>query len=99
MTESLIFLMVKTRPDITFATSVVSRFVKNPGHQYTETVKTILQYLKGSKERGITYGGQDNLLVKGYSDSDWAGDKKSWKSTSGFVFMLNGGPVRWCSQK
>lgn len=93
MTGSIMFSMVETRPDIAFATSVAARFTKNPGHQHTEAVKTILRYLKGSRERGITFGGQDKLLVEEYSDSDWAGDKDSRKSTSGFIFMLNGGPV------
>lgn len=81
MTGSLMFSMVETRPDIAFATSIASRFAKNQGHQHTEAVKTILRYLKGSRERGITYGGQSELLVEGYSDSDWAGDKESRKST------------------
>lgn len=99
MTGSLMFSMVKTRRDIAFATSIASRFAKNQGHQHTEAVKTILRYLKGSRECGITYGGQSELLVEGYSDSDWAGDKESRKSTSGFIFMLNGGPVSWCSKR
>lgn len=99
MTGSIIFSMIETNPDISFAISVASRFAKNPGHQHTEAVKSILQYLKGSREQGITYGGQDKLLVEGYSDSDWAGDKNDRKSTSGFIFILNGGPVSWCSKK
>ncbi len=99
MTGSLIFSMVETRPDIAFATSITSRYAKNPSHQHTEAVKTILRYMKGSKHRGITYGGQEKLLVEGYSDSDWAGDLKSRKSTSGFIFMLNSGPVSWCSKR
>lgn len=57
MTESLMFSMVKTRPDIAFSTSVAIRFAKNPGHTHTEAVKRILKYLKGTKERGIVYGG------------------------------------------
>ena len=93
MTGSLMFSMVETRPDIAFATSVASRYTKNPSHQHIEAVKTILRYMKGSKQRGITYGGQEKLLVEGYSDSDWAEDLESRKSTSGFIFMLNGGPV------
>lgn len=99
MTGSLMFSMVETRPDIVFVTSVASRQAKNPGHQYTEAVKTILRYMKGSRQRGITYGGQEKLLLEGYSDSDWAGDLESWKSTSGFIFMLNSGPVSWCSKR
>ncbi len=47
------------------------------------------------------YGGldQEDLLVKGYSDSDWAGNKESRKSTFGFIFMLNGGLVSSCSKR
>lgn len=93
MTDSLIFSIVETRPDIVFATSIASCFTKNPGHQHTKAIKTILQYLKGLQERGITYGGQSELLVEGYSDSDWARDNKSRKSISSFIFMLNKGPI------
>lgn len=98
MTGSLMFSMVETRLDIAFATSVASRFAKNPSHLHTEAVKTILKYLKGTKDRGIVYG-QGTLTIEGYSDSDWAGDKDSRKSTSGYIFMLNGGPVSWCSKR
>lgn len=40
ITGSLMFSMVETRPDIAFATSVASRFSKNPSHQHVEAVKT-----------------------------------------------------------
>lgn len=99
MTGSLMFSMVETRPDIALSTSVASRFAKNPSHQHTEAVKTILKYLKGTRMQGIVYGGEDELKILGYSDSDWAGDKESRKSTSGYIFMLNGGPVSWCSKR
>lgn len=45
------------------------------------------------------YGGQEELLVEGYSDSNWVGDKKSQKPIFGFIFILNGGLVSWCSKK
>ncbi len=101
MIGSIMFSMVETRPDVAFATSVASWFAENPDHQHMEVVKTILRYLKGTRARGITYGGlyQEDLLVKSYSDSGWESDKESRKSTSGFIFMLNGGPVSWCSKR
>lgn len=55
----LIFSMIETRPNIALAILVVSRFAKNPSHLYTKVVKTIFQYLKGSKDRDIIYGGQN----------------------------------------
>ena len=98
MTGSLVFSMVETRPDIAFATSVTSRYAKNSSHLHIEAVKTELKYLKGSKDQGIVYG-EGTIDIEGYSDSDWAGDKESRKSTSGYIFMLNGGPVSWCSKR
>lgn len=69
--------MVETKLDITFATLVVSYFAKNPSRQYTKAVKTIMHYLKATKNVEITYEnseGSGNLIIKGYSNSNWAGD-------------------------
>ena len=35
----------------------------------------------------------------GFTDSDWAGDKDTRKSTSGFLFTLYGGAISWKSTK
>lgn len=91
--------MIETRPDIIFATLVAYCFVKNLGHQHKKTIKIILQYLKGSKDWSITYSSQDELLIEGYSDSNWAGNKKSHKSILSFIFTLNGELISWCSKK
>ncbi len=50
---------------------------------------------------GITYWGEEegDLIIKGHSDSDWAGDHARRKWTSGFIFMLNRGPVSWYSKR
>lgn len=60
---------------------------------------TILQYLKGLRECGITYDGQDELLVERYSDSDSVRDNKSRKSISSFIYILNKGLVSLCSKR
>ena len=95
---SIMFAMIETRPDIAFATSAVSRHSKNPSRTHMEAAKHILRYLSATKDRGITFGGGD-LTIQGYSDSDWAGDKEERKSTSCYVFMLNNGPISWCSKR
>ncbi len=92
--------MVETRPDIAFSITVAARFAKNSSHAHIKAVKTILRYLKGSMDCGIIYGDEgEPLSIKGYSDSNWAGDKESHRSTSGFIFILNRGPVSWCSKR
>ena len=50
MTGSLMISMVETKPDIAFATSLTSRYIKNQSHLHIEAVKTILKYIKGSKD-------------------------------------------------
>lgn len=57
--------------------------------------------MKANRTIRIAYGGEEggDLIIKGYSDSDWAGDHATRKSTSGFIFILNGGSVSWCSKR
>ena len=45
------------------------------------------------------WSGEKELKRVGYSDSDWAGDHVDRKSTSGFAFMLNRGPISYASRK
>lgn len=68
MISSIIFLVVERRSDIAFATLIVVRFAKNPGHQHTKAVKIILQYLKSSKKKSRLMAETNNLL-KGISIS------------------------------
>ncbi|GLI66446.1 hypothetical protein VaNZ11_010251, partial [Volvox africanus] len=37
-------------------------------------------------------------VFDGYSDSDWAGDMDTRRSTTGYVFRVNGTAVSWSSQ-
>lgn len=47
----------------------------------------------------IKYSGHENLI--GYSESDFAGDLDTRKPITGYIniYMLNGGPISWASQK
>lgn len=95
---SLLFLAKTTRPDIMYAVSKVSQFMESPKTNHWTAVKRILRYLKGTKEFGITYSKTGGNLI-GYSDSDFAGDTGSRKSTTGFVFLNGNGAISWCSRK
>ena len=63
-------------------------------------MKRILRYLKGTVDYGLCYKrkSQSDECI-GYSDSDWAGDMNDRKSTSGYVFHLNGAVISWRSKK
>ncbi|GJX66452.1 retrovirus-related pol polyprotein from transposon TNT 1-94 [Tanacetum coccineum] len=70
---SLMFAMICTRPDIAHAVGVVSRYMAEPGREHWEAVKRILRYIKGTSDVALCFGDSD-LIVKGYVDSDYAGD-------------------------
>ena len=86
-----------SRPDITFATNALARFSNCPTHEHWVAAKRVLRYLKGTLNSGITLGGNLPITINGYCDSDWGAEADQNRSTSGFVFTLNRGPVAWTS--
>lgn len=95
------FIAIVSRPDIIYAIGMVSRFLNKHNTSHWNAVKRIIRYLKSTPNTGIKYGATDskypNLI--GYSDSDFANDPDTRKSTSGYIFKLNGGAVTWSSQR
>lgn len=94
---SLLYLAVKTRPDISFAVSTLSRFVSKPTVIHVEAVKRVFRYLAGTSGLSITFGGMEDLCAFGYSDADFGGDLTGRYSTTGYLVHLNG-PVCWSSK-
>ena len=70
---SLIYL-THSRPDISFAVSMVSRFMQKPHESHWLAAKRILRYIQGSMHYGVFYSSNTNVSLLGYTDSDWAGD-------------------------
>jgi len=95
---SLLYLTA-TRPDIMYATSLLSRFMQSPSQIHFGARKRILRYLQGTKEFGIWYTTKTNSELLGYTDSDWAGSADDMKSTSGYAFSLGSGMLSWASKK
>ena len=62
-------------------------------------VKNILKYMKRTKDMFLIYGGDKELIVKGYVDASFDTDPDDSKSQTGYVFTLNDGGVSWCSSK
>ncbi len=95
---SLLYLAVNTRPDISYAVGVLSKYMSAPGEEHWIAAKRVLRYLSGTKNLGVVYG-QGSPGVSAFSDSDFAGDVDSRKSTTGVVVVMNGGPVLWVSKQ
>ena len=97
---SLMYAMVCTRPDISYAVGVVAHHVTVPGHIYMKAVKCIYRYLCGTSDYKLIYHttkGPNKPVI--YSDSDWAGDRNDCKSITGFVTCLSGGAITWALRK
>lgn len=97
---SLLYAAIGTRPDIAYAVNMLAQFTGNPQPAHWTAVKRVFQYLKGTRELGITYG--TNLShgteLMTYTDADWASSLHR-KSISGYVVLLAGGAVAWSSKK
>nr|BDI54541.1 retrotransposon protein, putative, Ty1-copia subclass [Triticum aestivum] len=96
---SITYAMLCTKPDVNLAISLIGRYQSNPGKEHWTAVKNILKYLKRIKDMFLVYGGDEELVVKGYVDASFDTDLDDSKSQTGYVYMLNGGAVSWCSCK
>ena len=93
----LMYLMVCTRPDISHAVSVISRYMADLGKEHWNVVKWIFRYIIGTCDFGILFDQRASTEVVGYVDSNYAGDIDSRKSTTGYVFRFTDGPICWKS--
>ena len=96
---SLIYLSIRTRPDISFAVNRAAQKCSKPTESDWSNVKRIFRYLKGTADTGIVFSKGSKFECKGFSDADWGGDSITRKSTSGYLFLLCGGPISWQSRK
>ena len=87
MVGSLMYLTA-SRPDIMYAISLISRFMKTPKETHFQETKIILRYVNGTKDYGVLYFATDDFKLIGYTNSDWARSVDDRKSTSGYVFLF-----------
>ena len=97
---SIVYVMLCTRPDVSYALSMTSRFQSDPGECHWIAVKNILKYLRRTKDIFFIYGGQKGkLVIIGYTDAGFQSYLDDFRSQSGLVFCLNRGVVSWRSSK
>ena len=87
---SLMYLMLETRPDITYAVGTLSRFNAKPKLAYWEAAKRVLRYIQATKEMELRFDGTElsmDLDFHGYTDVGWSQDPDNSRSTSSFLFM------------
>ena len=78
---SIMYAMLCTRQDVSYALSMTSRYPSNPTESHWTSVKNILKYFKRSKDTFLIYRGhEDKLVVNGYTDISFQSDKDDFRS-------------------
>lgn len=96
---SLMYLVVLTRPDISFAVSFLSQFNNCNTEEQWLYAKRVLRYLKKTKQLGLKYYKSKNVNIVGYVDADWSNDLNDRRSYSGYCYMLSGSVISWSCSK
>ncbi|KAM5574982.1 hypothetical protein ABKV19_014096 [Rosa sericea] len=98
---SLMYAQVCTRPDISFAVNMLSRYQSSAGHAHWVAGKKVLRYLKKTKSHMLVYRRIEDqeLEVEAYTDASYKSDSDDLKSTSGYIFVMAGGAISWKTAK
>lgn len=93
---NLLYLAVKTRPDIMYAVSKLASFCNKPLNVHVSAIKRVWRYLKSTHDYGIWLGAKTLELV-GHSDADLGGSKFRRTTTAHIISW--GGPIIWKSKE
>ena len=96
---SLMYVMIGTRPDITYGVSLVGRFMSKSAKEHWKVVKWLLRYLKGSESKGLVFNAniEKGDYIEGFCDSDYAANLDKRRSLTGYAFTIGGNLVSWKS--
>ena len=84
----------QVRPDIAYTSTEVSKHIANPFTGTLKALQVVIKYLKAYPRMVQEWQAdfdKEDLVLRGYSVSDWASDDITRKSTSGGALIL--GPV------
>ena len=80
--------LAQDRPDVQFAVKEIARRMATPRANDWQLLKRLARYLLGAPRGILKYCWQSRpSVVDGYVDADWAGCKRTCRSTSGGALM------------
>jgi hypothetical protein len=95
---SLMYASTATRPDLTTALGILSRFNAQPKKIHCNMVRQILYYLRKYPSLTLNYSGYFDTQLSGYVDASW-GNNEDYSSISGYSFFLGKSLISWSSKK
>ena len=102
---ALMYLSVRTRPDIAVAVCTLAKHVQEPRPIHWEAVKRILRYLKGTQSEGLVFQASSKqrepttFKLTVHVDADWGTDPQDRYSRTGVLCQVNENTVWWKSRK
>jgi len=87
-----------TRPDLAFSFSQINKFLQYPGEAHLAVSYRVLACVKGTLNQGLSWhdpgvGSQNKLSA--WVDNDFASHIDTRKSVTGYLMVLNDGPISW----
>lgn len=79
-----------TWPDLTYAVSVISQFMRAPRTVHMKAVERILRYLKSCPEKRILFQKVESLSLEEYVDIDCVPSRDDKRSTSTYYTFPSG---------
>ena len=103
---ALLYMVKYSRPDLSNITRELSKCMTDANEEAEKVLKRVLKFVIDTKEYGLkmepTFPSGNEIFdwdLVVYTDADWAGDKESRKSVSGFVIFLLGCAIAWRSKQ
>jgi hypothetical protein len=98
---SLLYLIMYLHPDIANTVRELSKFMDKTTPTTFKEMKRVMRFVVQTKDYGLKLEPHSpnattfswNMVV--YTDSDWAGDKDTCQSASGYVLFLLNVPLMW----
>ena len=97
LVRSLIYLTV-SRPYITYAVHVLSRFMHQPRKDHMEATLRVVHYLKNAHGQGLFFSSNNDFKLRAYCDLDWACCPLTKRSTTGYCVFLGPSLISWRSK-
>ena len=96
---SLLYPTQWTRPDLSFAVGVLSRFNNNLSEDHWKHAKDVLHFVKLTKHWKLRFTKATEFNYYAHADSEWLGDTNDCRFTYGFITFLDKNLLHWKSKR
>ena len=97
----MLYLLKHSRPDLSNSVRELSKVMDGANKSHMKMLKRVIMFVINTQNRKLILKPNKDVTkweVKGYSDSDFAGDTDGRKSISGYVIYFQQCPISWRSK-